>query len=608
MESWLIGLIIESILCLIFSIALFLYFVRKDTNISVTIGSISVWFLTFVLIVFIPYDIYFFNLCEEKDLICDVSKIIYKSNNQTVNETSVDDINYIKNGINILNILYAINYWLIFFLSWLIIPIIKSYDSSGYFIPSDKFKYALKENILFFVILFVLAGVGYGAICILFGYIDPFFLKNISIGLTLSWGLIQVFFFLGYSLVKLPKNLLSHYEYGNEKTFLEWEMKDLKDYMREFIVIELAKLSLELKKTQKQFEKKNDNFPLSKFEDNFNQVITNFEQNKPTRLEICEKIFDDDEINYAKDINELALLYQNVKIKLIDLQRGIFLMKKKYKKWVLILSILNIKNLKMKDELSLSNELEKGINYMELTKRKELYYIYIKPIYKISFAVISILLEIITLYGEISSSISDDAFSIMGYLIKLTNNIVLVHFITLLQIMFLFYLSLYTIFKMKVSFLCQMYGNRQTDSNSVLFVCNMMARIGFPICINFCQITGLTNLIISQNYGTGTMKSDNDGMKEAEKIYKNLIKFFPSVLILLIILNLFNIISRIGNCMGISTFEIKNEDTERNISEGKNILENLNQKYGINFESIENNYLEEIIFDINIKKKKLIIN
>ena len=145
MESWLIGLIIESILCLIFSIALFLYFVRKDTNISVTIGSISVWFLTFVLIVFIPYDIYFFNLCEEKDLICDVSKIIYKSNNQTVNETSVDDINYIKNGINILNILYAINYWLIFFLSWLIIPIIKSYDSSGYFIPSDKFKYALKD-------------------------------------------------------------------------------------------------------------------------------------------------------------------------------------------------------------------------------------------------------------------------------------------------------------------------------------------------------------------------------------------------------------------------------------------------------------------------------
>ena len=111
--------------------------------------------------------------------------------------------------------------------------------------------------------------------------------------------------------------------------------------------------------------------------------------------------------------------------------------------------------------------------------------------------------------------------------------------------------------------------------------------------------------IISQNYGTGTMKSDNDGMKEAEKIYKNLIKFFPSVLILLIILNLFNIISRIGNCMGISTFEIKNEDTERNISEGKNILENLNQKYGINFESIENNYLEEIIFDINIKKKKI---
>ena len=501
--------------------------------------------------------------------------------------------------MNILNILYAINYWLIFILSWLIIPIIKSYDSSGYFITSEKLKFAIKENIVFFIVLIVVSIIGYIAICIIFEYINPFFLKNISIGLTLSWGLIQVFFFLGYSLVKLPKNLLSHYNYINEKSFIEWEIQDLREYMKEIIVTKLAKISLELKKTLKEFDKNEENFPLRKYREYFNNVIDKFNEYKPLHLDICESGFNDDEINYAKDIDELALLHQDVKLNIIDYQRGIYLMKQKYKKWLLILSILAIKKNELIDGKSLNSEMEKGIQYYELTKTKQIYYIYIKPIYKISFAVISILLAIITLYEEISSSIFEDSFSIMGTLIQLTNNIVLVHFLTLLQIIFLFYLCFYTIFKMKVSFLCQMYGNKQTDSNSVLFVCNMMARIGFPICINFSQITGLSDLIINQNYGTGTMKSDSKGLKEAEQIYKGLIQFFPLILILLSLLNAFNIFSKIGDCMGFSTFQIKNEDTKSNIKEGKNILENLHQKYGLEISKIDKNYLDKIIFNIN---------
>jgi hypothetical protein len=49
--------------------------------------------------------------------------------------------------------------------------------------------------------------------------------------------------------------------------------------------------------------------------------------------------------------------------------------------------------------------------------------------------------------------------------------------------------------------------------------------------------------------------------------------------------------------MGFNSFEIKNEDTEINIIEGKNILESLFQKYGLD-SKIENDYLEKIIFNI----------
>ena len=49
--------------------------------------------------------------------------------------------------------------------------------------------------------------------------------------------------------------------------------------------------------------------------------------------------------------------------------------------------------------------------------------------------------------------------------------------------------------------------------------------------------------------------------------------------------------------MGFNSFEIKNEDTESNIIEGKNILESLFKKYGVD-SKIENDYLEKIIFNI----------
>ena len=59
MESWLIVLIIESLLCLFISILLYYYFIRKDTNYAVSINTVLIWFLTFILIVLLPYDIYF---------------------------------------------------------------------------------------------------------------------------------------------------------------------------------------------------------------------------------------------------------------------------------------------------------------------------------------------------------------------------------------------------------------------------------------------------------------------------------------------------------------------------------------------------------------------
>ena len=113
MDDWIKYLFLESIICLILTILLYFYYVRKGTNIIVSIVSILTWFLTFVLIVLLPYDITFSMQNDSK---------------KETKETTI--IKYI----------YAFDYWTIYILSWFVIPVIQSYEKSGYFNQKDKLK------------------------------------------------------------------------------------------------------------------------------------------------------------------------------------------------------------------------------------------------------------------------------------------------------------------------------------------------------------------------------------------------------------------------------------------------------------------------------------
>ena len=72
----------------------------------------------------------------------------------------------------------------------------------------------------------------------------------------------------------------------------------------------------------------------------------------------------------------------------------------------------------------------------------------------------------------------------------------------------------------------------------------------------------------------------------SKTIFEKILRFYPFLLFVLIILNYFNVINKIGSCMGITSFTVKDEDTLRNIDEGKEALINLNKAYGNNFDKI----------------------
>jgi hypothetical protein len=52
--------------------------------------------------------------------------------------------------------LYFVIYWLIYLLSWIIIPVAQEYEKAGDFTTKDRLKRAIKTNVYLYLIFFLL--------------------------------------------------------------------------------------------------------------------------------------------------------------------------------------------------------------------------------------------------------------------------------------------------------------------------------------------------------------------------------------------------------------------------------------------------------------------
>ena len=577
-DYWFIQLIIESILCLILTILLYLYYVRKGTNIVVSLISIFTWFLTFVLVILLPFDLTYSQ---------NYSKLETKKKEKALNEEENRMFNKLNDNLEIISNLYAFDYWFIFILSWIIIPIIQEYEKSGYFDTKSKLKDAIKSNILFFGISFILGIILYIFIGIKFGIWSPITLMNIGKGISICWGLLQVFFFMGFSIIKLPKDLYSHYKYTNEEKYLEWKISELNDNLID-LKFKFNKHYNKLKNIKGMIDK-SSNSPLLPYKKNINELYSYLEKNNTLYDNVS---FSKEDIKIINNEKDLIKLNKKIKREVIDFQRTNFLQKEIYQKWLLIVSIRKLKYEKKKSNEnevqnedineSLKPDLDKNMQFMELNCISKYYYLYIRQIFIIFLIGIIILIELLIIFLEIIACFEIE-LDLYGWIFYDENKRLLSHFISISQVLFLFFLCFYSLFQMKISFLCRMYGNRQTDSLSILFISNIMCNIGFPICINFSQISKNNSSKIYLIYGAGKLGNTKH---EGKQVYDMIIRFFPFELFLLIGLNFFNVFNKIGDCMGFNSFTIKNEDTNKNIDDGKNALVKMNKIYGKDFMKI----------------------
>ena len=605
MEQSFLFLLVEISLCFFITLGLLLYYARKNINKVVFLTALLTWFLNFVLVIILPFDIYY-----------------------TQTETGI------KNGIPektklIIEYGYSITYWSLFIISWIFIPLMQCYESSGEFTKLEKLKSSLRENLIYYAILTAVS-----IIILIIALIKIGFENTLPLAkdCSLIFGILLFFFLLSYSLIKYPKTLFAKLHLKKQIIYHEWRANQFYEKLEE-IKFDLIERFIRLRKTIDALTEIDENEEEERNKkESINTSILSGKKNKKRRISLNslsnlsdkpkqmkdyleymdEKYNDFDKISSEYGINlknekkvdqkpiekieDLIELNRKINKKLKDHLKMQCRIRNCYRRWSILSTILYFKsddsiydNKKEKNKIDIK-QIEDGKKDEDLLIKSEInlegegfipledfakcelfYYSKIKIYFIFLLFILNIIAGLLTVFCEILLLFK---FDLLFKLLSRINNIILLHFVILIPLLYLIYMSNYTLFKIKISSYIYMYGHRQTDSVSLMIFSSYLSRIYFAICLNFLQtINQFTKNKSKFEEFFGIMQTE----EESNLIIK-LCRLSPYVLMVFIFLFILNIPGKIGNLVGYNMFEFESEERDYGIKEGHKYLMVLNKK------------------------------
>ena len=571
-------IILEAIISFILAIFIILSYVRKGTNKLVILISLLTWFCDFYLVINLPYDI-----------------CITNKQKRNVNLTEAEE-----KTSKIIQINYQIAYWITFCLAWVIIPLLKSYESNGEFTKWEKIKYAIKSNlILYGVVLFICLLLFIWAYFKLAKETISFFFKNIY-NFNYILGLSIMLLLLSYSLVKLPKFIYEKINYQKTIQYYEYTAKNINDKLS-VVKIDLKEHGHQLLETiedTKIMQEMTDDkiFVGNKAISSDNKSIAHYQKYMKEKFDYLyqnSKLFDIELKSNSfgtkhepiKDKKKLVQLINKIMKEEWDDLRLQCQMQIIYSKWSTLKSIIIIgKKNKMlsnsnyskigkdKSEKIIIDKLDESFVLLNnISSLKVWYYLKIRRIIIFILTIFFLIFGGIIFISEISISLPWN-LSIFSLIISSVTNVLVLHIILFIQIIYLLGMSMYTLFRLKISGYFGMYPHKQTDSVSLLYFSDNINRIIFPLCLN---------VIMMANKGNDTSKTILEsifGINMQNKVFVFYNNYSPLILILCVLINGFNIFLKLGKCFGIDNFYIESEKRDNDIEEGYNLLMNMNKK------------------------------
>ncbi|PKY04204.1 hypothetical protein P168DRAFT_327188 [Aspergillus campestris IBT 28561] len=101
---------------------------------------------------------------------------------------------------------WRIAYWLIFVLTWVILPLLGEYIDSGYRDPKGRMQYSIRSNAQYQLLVLICSVVGLIYISVQEGF-NFTAIKGVVMALSYVWGLVMAIYLMGHGLVSIPRAL-----------------------------------------------------------------------------------------------------------------------------------------------------------------------------------------------------------------------------------------------------------------------------------------------------------------------------------------------------------------------------------------------------------------
>ena len=354
---------------------------------------------------------------------------------------------------------------------------------------------------------------------------------------------------------------------------------------------------------------------LSQCENEMNEVLQKLENTVKTfNLNISiDSIDKGDEKRPLKNKIELIDIHGIYKIYCTQIYRINYQKYSIYKEWAEIKTFLQkglkkepfekiekvekLDNIKIDIEEQNVNEINEKINHkfksVDLTKGQIMYYKYM-PIVSIILIIICILYGILMIIGQLEYTFKWNFITGKLYRWLFTNYYIITP-IRLFPMYFTLFAICYSFTSIKSDIQSCVFGNRQTEPCHALFFVGMISKLICPLCYNFIEIM-YNGIDLKGNNSKITLYFEEQfGFLNSD----NIIILVSKLILLALFLKA--IIMNITGYYGTMAYK-KNQylsynakyfEKENEILEGEEILNDMNLKYGSNYEQIKNDNIFE---------------
>ena len=469
----------------------------------------------------------------------------------------------------------------------IIVPIVRGYGESGHFTFWSRLWYSVKENLLIYGVIGGLCAV-YIIYAAIKNKLDFHGIYGMAIAMSNAFGLLVVMILLGYGLVEVPRFFFKAGNRAREMDLQAFKAVDI----NEDLVKTQESLNVVLGIVQSldtQLRKKNDP-EIRHFVDVIIDAVHEYYSISGSYSQAEANSINLEDIQY--DMGE-------IRKKLIKVHERAKASVERYKKERIRWRYCQDQYQRLEDliEARAGRGSTIGRNLLQKTNRVSRFFakisfawhVYCVPAFHRTISVVFMILSAMVLWCEITMFLASSNFRISVFSLMMDaapSNFFLLQMIVLIPLVYVAFVCYFALFRAKL-FSFYEFVPHYSDNQTMLFNALFVSRFTLPICYNLLMFVHEEQLLnggldyrsceVPSFNGTGFCYSTGFSsvlgvMDVVPLLGKEFNIYFPIVLLILIVMNLFSVWSCLFRLCGVKRFTFEEHETKETVEQGRHLL------------------------------------